>query len=143
MMIKQDDYTRYQRRVRERYFWFRLGVIILMVSAAFFAILLISSFLGLPFYLFNKLLNISLYGIFLGFILALFLSRLGWSKSWLVDLLLNRLSIFFMIGGLTLETSNLLFTQFLYSQDISYGYGITIIGIILWLLGLRFHSSAK
>lgn len=140
-MKNLDNQTKFQRRIKERHFWFYLGVITLIVSTIFFFVFIISSFLGLSFYLFNKLLNISLYGIFIGSIFTLFLSRLGWSESWVIDLLLNRLSILFMIGGLTLEVSNIFLGNLLYSQELSYGYVVTIIGIILWLLGVRFQSS--
>ena len=142
-MIKQSNQTKFQQRVKERYFWFRLGTLLLGINVTLFILFLISSFLGLSFYLFNKLLNLSLYGVLLGSIFTLFFSRIGWSKFPLVDLLLNRISILLMIGGLTLEAVNIIFEGNLYFQDVLSGFGITIIGGILWLLGIRFQSSIE
>lgn len=139
-MRNQSNYEKFQRRVKERYFWYRLGVVILLTSTVSFVIVIIGSLLDIPFNLFKKLLNFSLYGIFLGSILTLFLGRLGWSRSKLTDFFLNRLSIVLMIGGLTLGMSKIIFTEF-YFGELDYGFGITIAGVILWLLGLRFQTS--
>lgn len=141
-MSNQLNQEIFQRRIRERHFWFRLGVYCLAIGVIVFVVSMISAFFDLlPFLFLKKLLNFGLYGIFLGIIFGLFFSRIGWSKSLWLDLLLNRLSLLLIVIGITLEMN--IFQEIFYFQDIPYGYGVTILGIILGLLGMRFQSSTN
>jgi len=140
-MVSQSNQVKFEQRVRERHFWFRLGEYFLVIGTITFVILMITSYLLLSYSMLKKLRTVSLYLVLLGAIFAFIFSRIGWSKFSLVDLLLNRLSMVFIVGGTTLEVGNVLFEGSLYPHDISYGYGTSIVGVILWLLGLYFHSS--
>lgn len=131
---------RIQKRVKERYLWSRVGWVAFVLGFGLAILSVLSSiFLDMPFNLFDKLIDISLFGIFLGVICLLLLSRLGWSKSKQIDFLLNRLSISLMIIGVMIGT---VFSDIV-PNSASYGPCLGFVGAILALFGMRFQSSIE
>jgi uncharacterized membrane protein len=134
-----NNKDRYYRRVEERHFWARLGVVLLIFCASIFVVSTIMSFvIDIPFILYYNLVGVSISGMILGALFAILLARLGWSKSRLLDLLFNRVGIVFIITGQVLSTLQISMGYSL--DDTNYTVAMLIAGVILVLFGIRFHS---
>jgi hypothetical protein len=81
------------------------------------------------------MLLVSLFCIFLGFVTALILGRVGWSKHKFVDFLFNRFPILLVILGFGIDV-----VQAFFWGSAGYGYVVVLVGVILVLFGIRFSS---
>jgi hypothetical protein len=133
--------TKYQGRIRERHFWFRIGVAALLLGVLLFIVVSISIFTDTPFTAVSGLLGLALLGMLFGILSTVLFSRIGWSQSAMLDLLLNRVSILLTITGLGFGWGSTLFEVYWRSKLLSLGQVFTIIGIILVGLGIRFQSK--
>lgn len=141
MISKENNREKFYKRVQERHLWLRLGWILLVSGFSLLILTAVSSFLDMPFSLVKPLIGISLLGIILGSVFSLLLARLGWSKSMLVDLIFNRLSIILIIIS---QVTGVLLTNLGYIlEPIDYTQVMLIIGIVLVILGIRFQSSTE
>lgn len=135
---------RFEKRQREKRFWFFLGKVMFVFSMSGLFVAISISFLitfkitSYSFYkIVDNLVSLSVPSLIFSVFCILVLSQLGWSKSIWIDLLLNRLSSILVIIGSSLS----FFTGIISNEIIIYGQPILAIGIILWLLGLRFRSG--
>jgi hypothetical protein len=134
-----NNKERYYRRVKERHFWARLGVGLLIFFSSLFIVSTIATFvIDIPFILYYSLVGVSFSGMILGALSAILLARLGWSESRLLDLLFNRISIVLILSSQVLSTAQISMGYSL--TDTNYTVAILIVGVILVLFGMRFHS---
>lgn len=142
-MRDENKKERFQRRIKERRLWFRIGVLTLGVSTAIFMIAAIGFFLNLPFNSVYYSLGISVIGIAFGVVCTVLFSRLGWSQSVVADLLYNRLSIMLILIGFGLELL-MIFPDIDYIPSASgYGFGFLGLGVVLALVGIRKQIDLK
>ncbi len=114
----------YKQRVKQRILYFRIGMS--MVGLGVFL---------LAFTIFLKqfqFLKFSMFSTICGGILAMKISRVGWSQIYWRDLIFNQLSIVVTILGISIV--------FLSNPINSLGAFLTFGGIILIGLGNKFHS---
>jgi hypothetical protein len=112
-----------------------MGLALLIMGGSSLIITTIGLFTNLiPPTLDVSLVNVSMFCILLGGVFTMFLGRLGWTESKVLDILFNRLSIFLILLGLISQFSDKLLPS-------GVGYGVFITGIILILLGMRFQTS--
>ncbi|MBE7467771.1 MAG: hypothetical protein HS114_01345 [Anaerolineales bacterium] len=139
-MQKESDKERYYRRVQERHFWVRFGVLLLVSCSSLFVISTIISFIiNIPFPLYYNLVGVTFTGMILGALFSLFLARLGWSKSKLLDLLFNRVSIVLIIISPIWAMMQISIWR-KSVEETNYTIAVLVVGIILNILGMRFHS---
>jgi hypothetical protein len=134
----RDLQERYYKRVMERHFWAKLGLPLFIFGFACIVLSVGTIFFNGSFTIVRLVSSIGFGGITIGGFSMILFGRLGWSKSKLVDLLLNRLSVILIIAS-----------QFLVVIHLGLGYTsktiqedsiVTIVGVILALLGIFFHS---
>lgn len=100
---------------------------------------MISFVVDISFTFYYNLVGISFSGMMLGAFFGLFFARLGWSKSRVVDLLFNRLSIILIIASQIISTIQISVLGNTL-EETNYTIIMLFVGIALVLLGMRFHS---
>jgi hypothetical protein len=120
-MLKQN----YVQRVKQRTFYLKTGATMVLVGFALFALIF-----------FLRMLSFFWVASFLtstGTIMVVLLSRIGWSRHLLVDLILNQISILLIILGIG---------AFCFKESLNHvGIYMALIGLLLAGLGMHFHSS--
>lgn len=140
-MQDSNNFEKYQRRLKERAFWIRLGWILLISGFTLLLLATGGTFFNMPFALVSILDTISVPAIIAGVIFILLLGRLGWSHSKWMDLLFNRLSIVLITVSLILSAIYIHGGLGLRLDPVDYAQIMLIIGIILAVLGIRFQSQ--
>lgn len=110
-MTKTEDQIRFENRLLERTFWYKMGRRIslssLGIATIFIVILFMNTegflplfFLDIEQFLLRVMITFALSGALIGTLL----SNLGWAKSKWIDFLLNRLASILLFIGIGLES---------------------------------------
>lgn len=129
----------YGRRVEQRTLLARLGLAVAIIAGAGFIIsIMLLLFTDLSSEQLNGLVGVSQYGISFGLLFALVFGRLGWSEHVIIDFLLNRISIVFVVTGFVVIIVGDI--QYHSSSLIWVGAILGGGGILLALLGIRYQT---
>lgn len=119
-MLKQT----YTQRMKQRVFYYKAGLVMMLMGFSLFVIIYVARSLSLYW--------IALFLTGSGIISALWLSRVGWSRHLIVDLILNQISVLMIILGIGF---------FLFDGGLNpEGIISAIIGLLLVGLGINYHS---
>jgi hypothetical protein len=127
----------YEKRVKQRHFLYRLGVIAVALGVLLFALAFADMFLAITNRQALSLLPLAVFTISFGTVLGVVFGRVGWAQSKIVDVLLNQLSILMMLAGYTAGFLTII------SGDMRSFLGaifMLTLGIVLAAVGIRYHS---
>lgn len=145
--MNNEQRTRFIQRVKERYIWMIAGRILGAIGMGMFIITIIIGFLignliPLSFFDLNyKMIGISILIFFYGVFFS-FLGEMGWSKSRILDFLLNRLSSLFIVLGMIAQSLAPPFVT-IWPEGVFYGSVMVAIGLVLFFLGLYLSNTKE
>lgn len=132
--------TTYEKRNQQRLILGNLGLKIVIFGVVSFVIFLISAFLDLYFLTFStpQLMLWAVLIICFGVVFTLIFGRIGWHENVALDFLLNQFSaVLSIIGAVGIVIVNIFLEN---NAFIEVCLGITILGFILALIGIRLHK---
>ena len=114
----------YKFRVKQRSFYFRAGMGIGFLGFLLFAFLMLAEL--------TMYLKFAMFFIGIGGFLALICSQVGWSETFVIDLIFNQLSVVIILAGIGIFT--------LGKTIVPMGAYIFILGLIMAIIGMKLHS---